>query len=43
MTYGASIIEKHFTISHKLKGPDIICSMDGNDLKEIITASKILN
>ncbi len=43
MTYGASIIEKHFTTSHKLKGPDIICSMDGNDLKEIINASQILN
>ena len=43
LSYGAVIIEKHFTLSHKLKGPDIICSMDGNDLREIIRASKIYN
>ncbi len=43
ISYGAEIIEKHFTLSHKLKGPDIICSMDGNNLREIIKAAKIFN
>ena len=43
MSYGAMIIEKHFTLSKRLKGPDIICSMDGIGLKELIKASKIYN
>ena len=43
MSYGAMIIEKHFTLSKKLKGPDIICSMDGIGLMELIKASKIYN
>ena len=37
---GAKLIEKHFVISKKRKGPDIICSMDTQELKELITSSK---
>ncbi len=43
MSKGACIIEKHFTDSKKRKGPDIICSMDPIDLKNISEASKIIN
>lgn len=37
---GAQIIERHFTHSKKTKGPDISCSMDGNDLKNLKIGSK---
>ena len=37
---GAQIIERHFTYSKKNSGPDISCSMDGEDLKQIKKASK---
>ena len=37
---GAKLIEKHFVISKKRKGPDVICSMDKNELKELIIVSK---
>ncbi len=44
MSIGASIIEKHFTDSKKRNGPDIICSMDPSELKElIIKSNKIYN
>jgi sialic acid synthase SpsE len=33
---GASILERHFTDSKERKGPDIICSMDPKELKELI-------
>ena len=33
MAKGALIIEKHFTDTKKRLGPDIICSMDPNELK----------
>ena len=36
---GASIIEKHFTYSKKIKGPDISSSMDPKDLKMLIKGS----
>ena len=39
---GASIIEKHFVDSRERKGPDISCSVEPNEVKEIIKASKIL-
>ena len=32
---GAQIIERHFTYSKKVKGPDISCSMDSEDLKNL--------
>lgn len=34
--YGAKIIEKHFTDSHKRVGPDINCSMDPTQMKQLI-------
>lgn len=39
---GASILERHFTDSFQRKGPDIICSMDSNQLAELISGSKIM-
>lgn len=36
---GASILERHFTDSKKRKGPDIVCSMDPKELKELIEGS----
>jgi len=37
---GASIIEKHFTHSKKIKGPDISSSMDPDELKKLIRGTK---
>lgn len=37
---GAQLIERHFTNSKKVIGPDISCSMDGMDLKNLKTGSK---
>ena len=37
---GASVIEKHFTKSKKLKGWDHLISADPNEMKNIISASK---
>ena len=42
LALGASIIEKHFVDSKKRPGPDISCSVEPNDVKKIIEASKIL-
>lgn len=39
---GASILERHFTDSMDRVGPDIICSMDPKECKELIHASKIV-
>ena len=36
---GAKIIEKHFTLNKKIKGPDISCSMDKRELKDLIQFS----
>lgn len=36
---GAKIVERHFTDVKSRKGPDIICSMDENELKELIIAA----
>ncbi len=40
ITLGAKVIEKHFTLDKRNKGPDIICSMDSNDLSDLISFSK---
>lgn len=40
MTLGASVVERHFTDVKSRKGPDIICSMDEFECKELIEASK---
>ena len=39
---GAKIIEKHYVDTHSRKGPDISCSMDKNQLIELIKASKLI-
>jgi len=39
---GASILERHFTDHKKRIGPDIICSMDEKECKELIDGTKIL-
>ncbi|HJV88512.1 MAG TPA: N-acetylneuraminate synthase family protein [Noviherbaspirillum sp.] len=39
---GASILERHFTDSRDRPGPDIVCSMDGKALAELIEGSRII-
>lgn len=39
---GASIIERHFTDTKKRKGPDIVCSMDEKECKELLDGVKII-
>lgn len=39
---GASVLERHFTDSMDRLGPDIVCSMDGKAMHELIEGSKIL-
>ena len=39
---GASIIERHYTDLKDRIGPDIVCSMDENECKELIEGSKII-
>lgn len=39
---GASILERHFTDHMNRKGPDIVCSMDEQSCKELITGSAII-
>ena len=40
---GVNIIEKHFTLNKKLKGPDHKTSMEPNEFKNMITKVKIVN
>tara|TARA_B100000965_G_scaffold252156_1_gene212151 strand:- start:12310 stop:13338 length:1029 start_codon:yes stop_codon:yes gene_type:complete len=42
ISLGASIIERHYTDNMNRKGPDIICSMDEKNCKELIDNSKII-
>lgn len=37
---GASVLERHFTDSKDRPGPDIVCSMDPKEFKELIDGSK---
>ncbi|WP_104713581.1 N-acetylneuraminate synthase family protein [Helicobacter cetorum] len=37
---GASIVERHFTDTKDREGPDIICSMDKNEAKDLVTSAK---
>lgn len=39
---GASILERHFTDHLQRKGPDIVCSMDEKQTKELIAGSKLI-
>ncbi len=40
---GAKIIEKHFTDTNKRQGPDIVCSMDPVELKDLTNSAKIIH
>lgn len=40
---GADILERHFTDSMSREGPDIVCSMDPDALKELIEGAKLLH
>jgi len=40
MGLGARLVERHYTDTMDREGPDIVCSMDENALKELIQASK---
>ncbi len=42
LALGAKIIEKHYVDTHNRKGPDVSCSMDKYQLKELINASKLI-
>ena len=39
---GASILERHFTDHMQRTGPDIICSMDEKNCKELISGSELI-
>jgi N-acetylneuraminate synthase len=39
---GASVLERHFTDDKARPGPDIVCSMDPEDLKDMIVGSKAI-
>ena len=39
---GASILERHFTDSMERKGPDIVCSMDPESMRDLIKGSRII-
>ena len=40
MTLGATIVERHFTDTKERKGPDIVCSMDENECRDLIIAAR---
>lgn len=40
MTLGANLVERHFIDDRKRPGPDVICSMNESELKELVTAAK---
>ncbi len=42
ITMGALIIEKHYVDSHLREGPDVSCSMDKEQLRELIDYSKLV-
>jgi N,N'-diacetyllegionaminate synthase len=37
---GASVIEKHFTLSRNMKGPDHKASLEGKELKQLVDGIK---
>ena len=37
---GARVIERHFTLSRYIEGPDIVCSMDASELRYLIDRSR---
>lgn len=42
VSFGASILERHFTDRKDRYGPDIICSMDPKELSDLIFGSQII-
>lgn len=42
VSFGASILERHFTDRMDRDGPDIICSMDPKELSDLICGSQII-
>ena len=40
ITKGANVIERHFTLSKKMEGPDHILSSDLNEMKELVKFKK---
>lgn len=40
MALGANLVERHFIDDRKRPGPDVICSMNESELKELITSAK---
>lgn len=42
VAFGAALLERHFTDSKERVGPDIICSMDPVDLKNLIEGSRTI-
>lgn len=40
ISLGAKIVERHFTDTMDRQGPDIVCSMDENQCRELINGSK---
>lgn len=40
MTLGANLVERHFIDDRKRPGPDVICSMNESELKELINSAK---
>lgn len=40
MAMGALLVERHFTDTMDRQGPDIVCSMDENALKELLKAAR---
>lgn len=43
MALGAKLVERHFIDDKSRPGPDIVCSMDERDLKELIVAAENIN
>ncbi len=43
MALGAKLVERHFIDDKSRSGPDIVCSMDEQDLKELIVAAENIN
>ena len=41
VTLGAKVIEKHFTVSKKMQGPDHLTSLEPKELKQLINEIKI--
>tara|TARA_B100000965_G_C19573616_1_gene750290 strand:- start:791 stop:1837 length:1047 start_codon:yes stop_codon:yes gene_type:complete len=42
VSMGASIVERHFTDSRRRKGPDIVCSMNEGDLRDLLKGVRIM-